>query len=205
MAKQPNHWFPFYYEKFLIGVWDMSDREVGAYIRLLILQFDKGGISQTFPLLRKYRKVFEKFSKKDDGLYYNDRMLEVCLKQSDFNEIKAKRAKMGADARWGKMPEASPSIAQAMPNKVKESKEQYNIHIGEKFFNKKPSDIFKEDYPARLEIVQITLLKGIDIDIILNDFDTRFAAYNFKDENHFFNTLVMKKEKYLPVKKRILT
>lgn len=63
MSKGGNsrkHWFRFYFERFLLGTSHMNDREVGAYIRALIEQFDKGAIPSPHSAL-KIPKVREKF------------------------------------------------------------------------------------------------------------------------------------------------
>lgn len=66
-----------YYEDFLVGTNDLTDEEVGQYIRLLCLQNSKGHLSmdiinRTVPNVGEY--VLSKFCKDDDGLYYNERM-----------------------------------------------------------------------------------------------------------------------------------
>lgn len=66
-----------YFEDFLAGTYDMSDEEVGQYIRLLCLQNSKGhlsmdAITRAVPGVKEY--VLEKFKRDDAGLYYNERM-----------------------------------------------------------------------------------------------------------------------------------
>jgi len=135
MAKEEKHWFPFYYEKFLLGTYGMSDKEVGGYIRLLIQQWDKGGIEENNPDLNKYSKVFKKFSKKEDGLYYNDKLEDVRAEQEEIRLKASKKGKNGALVRWQKYSTGNAQaqningtgIIQPMPDdsnksKVKESK-----------------------------------------------------------------------------------
>lgn len=131
MAKQTHHWFPFYYEKFLIGTSDMSDKQVGAYIRLLIKQFDKGGIAENYPLLKKYPEVFEKFCKKEDGLYYNNTMIEIRDQQDNYRKNKSESGKLGALAKWQTDGTAitSPLANDGYKSKVKESKVKERIYI----------------------------------------------------------------------------
>lgn len=156
MAKQDNHWFPFYYEKFLVGIVGMNEKEVGAYVLLLIRQFDKGGIPETEPFFKKFPRVLEKFKKKPDGLYYNERMLEVCLEQTEIRVKRSKRAKEGAKARWENMLQASDkhsvSNAKAMPDTVKESK----VHIHMLEASDKPnSKTFRESLFKTLSSLEI--------------------------------------------------
>lgn len=66
-----------YFEDFLVGTNDLTDEEVGQYIRLLCLQNSKGHLSmdiitRTVPNVGEY--VLAKFKRDDLGLYYNERM-----------------------------------------------------------------------------------------------------------------------------------
>ena len=66
-----------YYEDFLTGTQEMTDEEVGQYIRLLCYQNAKGHISKAFidrvvPTVKEY--VLDKFTKDEDGKYYNEQI-----------------------------------------------------------------------------------------------------------------------------------
>ena len=76
MAKDPA--VLFYYESFMVGTQFMTDDEVGKYIRLLCLQFDKGHMSKELVLtVCKANEIPNSIKSKllldDDGLYYNER------------------------------------------------------------------------------------------------------------------------------------
>jgi hypothetical protein len=76
MAKDPA--VLFYYEAFMVGTQFMTDDEVGKYIRLLCLQFDKGHMSKELVLtVCKANEIPMSIKSKllidSDGLYFNER------------------------------------------------------------------------------------------------------------------------------------
>lgn len=76
-AKNTSPAVLLYFEDFLVGTNDLTDEEVGQYIRLLCLQNSKGHLSmdiitRTVPNVGDY--VLSKFRRDDAGLYYNERM-----------------------------------------------------------------------------------------------------------------------------------
>lgn len=84
MAKD-DHWFKFYYRLMLVSTQGWKDDEFGAYVRLLIHQFDKGGLPDDPGELSKLVSTFKKnwpalskkFKKGEDGLLRNDFMKAV--------------------------------------------------------------------------------------------------------------------------------
>jgi uncharacterized protein YdaU (DUF1376 family) len=93
MAKDPA--FLFYPNDYIGGTMGMTFEEKGAYIELLMLQFNRGHmtsdmIGQTVGQL--WVKVQNKFKVDDTGLYYNERLdLEIKKRQtfvqSRFNNL----------------------------------------------------------------------------------------------------------------------
>jgi uncharacterized protein YdaU (DUF1376 family) len=41
-------WFPFKWQRFIIGTLDLSAEEIGAYILLLIYEWDNGFLSKSW-------------------------------------------------------------------------------------------------------------------------------------------------------------
>jgi len=81
MAKDPA--FLFYPQDFLVGVMDMTDEEVGVYIRLLCRQHQKGHIPERV-MSRCPDAVKEKFIKDSTGKYYNERLEKETIKRKKY-------------------------------------------------------------------------------------------------------------------------
>lgn len=91
--------FLFYFNDFLVGTADMTNFDVGCYIRLLCLLAAKGSLSQeqikTF-LGSAFGQSWPALQKKfvcKDGLYYNERLEFEKDKRSKWTESRRKNAK----------------------------------------------------------------------------------------------------------------
>lgn len=90
MAKTPA--FLFYPADFLVGVMDMTDAEVGKYIRALCYQHAKGHLKQaTYDALPE--AVKEKFVQDEEGKWYNIRLQKETDKRSAYSESRIKNRK----------------------------------------------------------------------------------------------------------------
>ena len=100
--------FQFYADDFLAGTATMTSAEVGAYIRLLCLQWSQGGFSANeVQRLKKNPWVFlgfendaieavlEKFPAGDDGRHKNERLEAVRLKSEEYAEKQRNNGKKG--------------------------------------------------------------------------------------------------------------
>ena len=77
MEKYKDPAFLFYPESFLVGVMDMTDEEVGQYIKLMCRQHQKGHLP-TAVIEKASDAVREKFVQDADGKWYNERLeLEI--------------------------------------------------------------------------------------------------------------------------------
>ena len=98
MAKDPA--FLFYSADFIVGTYEMTDEQVGRYIRLMCLQHQKGHLSESVVLSvmggEIDREVIGKLKRDDDGLYYNERLDEETSKRRKYSESRAKNRKGGA-------------------------------------------------------------------------------------------------------------
>ena len=93
MAKDPA--VLFYTSDFLSGTFTMDNEQVGKYIRLLCLQHQKGKLSEKdmLSICKAYdSEIWDKF-KIEDGLYYNDRMLNETVRRQKFSESRRNNAK----------------------------------------------------------------------------------------------------------------
>lgn len=69
------------------------------------------------------------------------------------------------------------------------SKVNYLIRIGDKeMYQKPPSKVLLENYPARFESMMMSRLVGVNKARLLLEFDLAYPFYDFKDLNHFFNS-----------------
>jgi hypothetical protein len=95
MAKDPA--FLFYSADFIVGTYEMTDEQVGRYIRLMCLQHQKGHLSESVVLSvmggEIDREVIGKLKRDDDGLYYNERLEEETNKRRKYSESRAKNRK----------------------------------------------------------------------------------------------------------------
>ena len=84
-----------YFEDFLTGTAEMTDEEVGQYIRLLCYQNAKGHLHPDFvrrvaPNMQEY--VLAKFTVDDDGNIYNDRMEAEIKRRVDYQQSRKRNA-----------------------------------------------------------------------------------------------------------------
>lgn len=87
MSKDPA--VLFYTSDFLTGVLFFSDEEIGKYIKLLCMQHQKGHLSEEdmLHICKTYdKKIFEKFKKDNNELYYNERMDKEIIKRKSYSE-----------------------------------------------------------------------------------------------------------------------
>ena len=105
MAKDPA--FLFYYQDFLVGTSFMTLEEIGAYIKLLCFQADRGPLAEKDILKKIPSPIWEaiccKFLKKD-GVFFNERLLKEVEKRRVFTESRRKNLHMGShmDKHMGK-------------------------------------------------------------------------------------------------------
>ena len=102
-----------YYEDFLAGTSDMTNEEVGQYIRMLCYQNAKGHLSMDF-IKRIFRPdpvneyVLEKFVQDEAGNYYNPRMESEIERRVKYSESRKQNGvKAHADHMQGHMQEKS--------------------------------------------------------------------------------------------------
>jgi uncharacterized protein YdaU (DUF1376 family) len=108
MGKPP--WFKFYPSDFYMGTLDFSNAQVGAYIRLLCRQWDKGAVPESAFLAttnglsdEEIEAVQGKFLREDGPhgvVYRNRRLIETHEKLDAFIQKQSENGKLGADARW---------------------------------------------------------------------------------------------------------
>lgn len=88
--------FLFYSSDFLTGTMFMTDSQLGKYIKILCTQHQKGHLSEKdmLKICKRYDKdIFEKFTKDDDGKYYNIRLESEITKRKDYSKSRANNRK----------------------------------------------------------------------------------------------------------------
>lgn len=112
MTKAPA--FQFYADDFLTGVADMANEDIGAYIKLLCLQWSRGHLPNDPERLKRMagecdlETVLVKFELCEDGRLRNARLERVREAQVDYRQAQTKKA----EKRWKKDARA---YAEAMP------------------------------------------------------------------------------------------
>ena len=110
MAKAP--YFKFYPQDFLTGVLDYTAEEIGAYILLLIYQWDKGFVPSDQKKIKgickisekKFQKILEKFTETSAGKLQNLRLETERKKVTDFYNKQAEKASKGGRPPQNKNP-----------------------------------------------------------------------------------------------------
>lgn len=121
MGKPPA--FQFYTSDFLTGTAHFKPEEVGAYIRLLCYQWDKGWVSEEdFEALSgleldRLKKVIKKFEKGTDGLFRNKRLEATRKEYIQYREKQSLNGKLG-----GRPPKAKETQAflEEKPNETQD-------------------------------------------------------------------------------------
>ena len=104
MSKGQDPAFLFYPGDFNEGTQIFTNEEVGAYLRILLLQFSHGHL-ELWQIQRKlggdFKKLWEvisfKFSIDNDGKYYNGRLEFEQEKRANFT--KSRRENLGRDKK----------------------------------------------------------------------------------------------------------
>ncbi len=87
MAKDPA--FLFYPNDYIGGTMGMSFEEKGAYMELLMLQFNRGHMTEHMigqAIGQLWVNVKVKFRQDDKGLYYNERLDEEQIKRKNYTK-----------------------------------------------------------------------------------------------------------------------
>lgn len=90
--------FLFYTSDFITGISDLTMEERGQYITLLCLQHQKGHLTEKTIRLNVANvsvDVLEKFTKDENGLFYNERLEIEIEKRSSFVDSRRENGKLG--------------------------------------------------------------------------------------------------------------
>jgi uncharacterized protein YdaU (DUF1376 family) len=150
MAKD-DYYFPLYYRKILSSTIGWKDDEFGAYVRLLISQFDNGSIPNDLDELAliapSIKKNWKRLSKKfhDDGNrgLINDVMDEIYQKVQDKKVRNQKNGKKGGRPPKNKNPNESENNPDGFKNETQ---------VKGTLINNNQESITKEEYSVQFTI-----------------------------------------------------
>ena len=153
MAKDPA--FLFYPGDWVGGTMGMTFEEKGAYIELLMLQFNRGHMSkhmmgQTVGQLLD--KILDKFKEDENGLWYNERLELEKDKRKNYTQSRFNN-KNGTNQHSKKRGHMSSHMENENENK------KYTIIKGEKFSENLNEVIFPDGSTQKLGKDQKTLLE----------------------------------------------
>lgn len=181
--------FLFYPNDYLGGTMGMTFEEKGAYMELLMLQFNRGHmtphmIGQTVGQL--WDKVKDKFVKDKDGLWYNQRLEEEKIKRQNFT--KSRRNNLKGKNQYSDTPKKEEGhTTSRMENRNRN--ENKNGDLAETNIKILKGEIYLEN---------ICMKKSLDMESVLDILNTFIIDQDLCDglyrpieeiKSHFINTL----------------
>jgi len=126
--------FLFYFQDFLVGTSFMTLEEIGAYIKILCFQADRGPLREQ-DILKKipapiWNAICCKF-KKDKDTYFNARLQEEVAKRKNYTESRRKNLHMGKHMKphMNKHMENVNEDVNKDINRIKDSKDKGSVDL----------------------------------------------------------------------------
>lgn len=158
----------FYTADFITGTLFMSNEEVGAYIRLLCMQHQKGHLTeaevkQICKTDDVYKSIIQNFKTDTDGLFYNQRMDLEKDKRSKYSESRANNRKKKEETYEKDMKNICNSYEKHMENENENINIYINNNKNNKYFNNKElNNIFKEYLKIRTKLKAVNSERAIN-------------------------------------------
>ena len=134
MDKYKDPAFLFYPADFLVGTMDMSDEEVGQYIRLMCRQHQKGHLPATV-IERTSDEVQSKFTQDEDGKWYNKRLEKEIEKRAKYTASRRRNLESNKDAKREQKKEDITDLTKVdavpMPDNIRGKLKRLGVKIGE--------------------------------------------------------------------------
>lgn len=134
MDKYKDPAFLFYPADFLVGTMDMSDEEVGQYIRLMCRQHQKGHLPATV-IERTSDEVQSKFIQDEDGKWYNKRLEKEIEKRAKYTASRRRNLESNKDAKREQKKEDITDMSKVdavpMPDHIRGKLKRLGVKIGE--------------------------------------------------------------------------
>lgn len=127
MARQTvDHYIPFFGRDFYASTATWTAEEVGHYIRLLVIQWDSGGLPAELDRLelvspgvgRVWPLLSSKFPLSEDGLRRNERMEQHRAKALDLKELRVNAGREGGSKTQAKRKQTAKQNASKTPSKT---------------------------------------------------------------------------------------
>ena len=118
MSKNKDPAVLFYTSDFLASTLLWSYEDIGRYIRLLCLQHQQGGLTESdlTAVAGGSERVMAKFTQGEDGLYFNERMLEESEKRARYLSAQRSNGMLGGRPKKAKEnPRVSIGLTQTKP------------------------------------------------------------------------------------------
>lgn len=193
MAKDPA--FLFYPNDWLGGTLGMTFEEKGAYIELLMLQFNRGHmtthmIGQVVGQL--WDKLKDKFIQDEQGLWYNERLQEEKIKRQNFT--KSRNNNRSGNNQHKKNKEESNSYDRSYDQHMtthmeneNENENRNNIKRGG-FFKIEDFNELPEQYTRSIiEQMKIQKQKDIEKNVVISMWEI-FKTQNLTGDKFYNNT-----------------
>ena len=145
MKKEKDPAFLMYPEKFIAGIYFMTDEQVGRYIKLLCLQHQKGHLTteQMGKILHDDDvEVFEKFIQDPEGKWYNLRLDQVIIEREEFAERQRLNGQKGGRPKANDKPNNKPNIS---PRIKEQDKDKSKEAIGNIEETNSPNHLFSKE------------------------------------------------------------
>lgn len=168
--------FLFYPADFLIGTMDMTDEEVGIYIRLLCRQHQKGNIAPDAKINGRLMsdlpaEILSKFRKDNQGNYYNKRLKAEIDKRKKYSESRKRNGSKGGRPK-NHMDNHKETICKAQgeacDNHTENENVNENIYIIISLLNSICNRSYKTNTNKTKELIKARLREGFTV----SDFET---------------------------------
>lgn len=179
MAKSPA--VLFYTADFLVGTKLMNYEQKGKYIELLCLQHQQGHLSEDDMLLicgGFDKKVFAKFEKDEDGLFYNTRMELEKMKRENFIESQHENGSKGGRPKKPKEnPRVLDGLSQSKPKENPIENDNENINVIINYLNKVLSTKYKSSSEYIKKNIRARLGEGFTPEDFYTVIDKKFKEW----------------------------
>lgn len=169
----------FYSQDFLAGVAEMTNEEIGAYIKLLAYQNIHGHMSAEYikrvcPDCPSY--VLEKFSVDDAGYYFNERMEKEIEKRNNYSKSRGNNRK---GTHENHMKNISTSYELHMETETEKEKETINKEIMDivSYLNQQTGKSFRPSSRATKDKIRARLNEGYTVADFKTVIDVKAAEW----------------------------
>ena len=163
--------FLFYSADFLIGTMDMTDEEVGIYIRLLCRQHQKGNIAPDAKVNGRLMSdlspaILSKFRKDKSGNFYNMRLKEEIDKRNRYSESRKRNGSKGGRPKKhmdNHMDTHMENTCKACDEPYENHTENENIYIIISLLNSICNKQYKTNTKKTRDLIKARLKEGFTI------------------------------------------